>query len=55
MGLDDCDEAFDDVEARVQLDPRVWARTAENPPPSGNILNQSIINTHITPSMDISI
>lgn len=35
MGLDDCDEAFDDIEARVQLDPRVWARTTENPAPSG--------------------
>lgn len=35
MGLDDCDEAFDDIEGRVQLDPRVWARTAEHPTPSG--------------------
>lgn len=35
MGLDDCDEAFDDIEGRVQLDPRVWARTSEHPAPSG--------------------
>lgn len=33
MGLEDCEEVDDDIEARVQLDPSVWASRERNDDP----------------------
>lgn len=39
MGLEDCEEVDDDVEARVQLDPSVWASRERNDDPFNKQFN----------------
>lgn len=39
MGLEDCEEVDDDVEARVQLDPSVWSSRERNDDPFNKQFN----------------
>lgn len=49
MGLEDCEEVDDDIEARVQLDPSVW-----HPIKSGHGGTLNIPNEMLTNPMNVS-
>lgn len=44
MGLEDCEEVDDDIEARVQLDPSVWHPIKSGLAGSLNIPNELLAN-----------